>query len=77
VVGQEFSFDWNPNLGWGTFPAEQAWANFARAHGKRLSIPEWGVTYRSEGHGGGDNPRFIANMIHFIEDPDQLSRRIR
>jgi hypothetical protein len=119
VVGQDFSFDWNPNLGRGTFPAEQAypgdayvdyvgvdvydvswihypvartitvveaqqrawkdilngkhglrfWANFASSHGKRLSIPEWGVTYRSDGHGGGDNPRFIANMIHFIEDP--------
>lgn len=119
VGGQKFSFDWNPNVGPGTFPAEQAypgdayvdyigvdvydlswihypiartitaaearqrawndilngehglrfWAGFARSHGKRLSIPEWGVTYRSDGHGGGDNPRFIANMIRFIEDP--------
>lgn len=45
------------------------WANFARLHGKRMSIPEWGVTYRSDGHGGRDNPRFITNMIAFIEDP--------
>lgn len=119
VSGQEFTFDWNPNLGPGDFPAEQAypgdsyvdfigldvydlswtvyptppgmtasqarqqaweniltgdhglnfWVEFARTHGKPLSIPEWAVTWRSDGHGGGDNPEFIKNMMDFIENP--------
>jgi hypothetical protein len=45
------------------------WAHFAAAHGKRLAIPEWGLSTRPDGHGGGDNPAFIANMVRFIQDP--------
>jgi hypothetical protein len=119
LSGQRFTFDWNPNLGPGTFPAERAypgdsyvdfvgidvydiswtvypvpvgmttpqaqqqawenilagdhglnfWSKFAQARGKSLSIPEWGVTWRSDGHGGGDNPEFVKNMMNFIENP--------
>ncbi|GAA2548107.1 hypothetical protein GCM10010435_16850 [Winogradskya consettensis] len=45
------------------------WADFAAAHGKRLVIPEWGLSKRLDGRGGGDNPEFVANMIQFIQDP--------
>jgi hypothetical protein len=45
------------------------WVKFAQARGKPLSIPEWAVTWRSDGHGGGDNPEFVNNMMDFIENP--------
>jgi glycosyl hydrolase family 26 len=44
------------------------WSRFARSHGKRLSIPEWGLTRRDDGHGGGDNPYFVEQMHRFISD---------
>ncbi|MDQ1665665.1 MAG: hypothetical protein QOH75_1696 [Actinomycetota bacterium] len=119
VPGNSFTFNWNPNLGAGAFPAELAypgdayvdvvgidvydtswtwyptpsgvsvekarqsawswvlngdhgltfWSSFARQHGKPMSISEWGVTWRSDGHGGGDNPYFIDRMMDFIADP--------
>ncbi len=36
-------------------------ANFARAHGKPMSIPEWGLS-------GGDDPTFIDDVHAFIAD---------
>ena len=42
------------------------WAQFARAHGKRLSIPEWGTGTRPDGHGGGDDTNFIQKMYDFM-----------
>ena len=41
-------------------------AAFARAHGKGLSYPEWGLASPAEG-GKGDNPYFIAKMRKFFE----------
>ncbi|GAB6901354.1 hypothetical protein JCM9957A_44440 [Kineosporia succinea] len=40
------------------------WANFAKSHGKKISVPEWGVYpgTASEGSNGGDNPYYIAKM---------------
>jgi len=119
VPGGRFLFDWNPNLGAGTFPAEQAypgdgyvdvigvdvydtswtwyptpagvttdaartsawnwllkgdhgltfWSAFAHQHAKPMSITEWGVTWRPDGHGGADNPYFVDQMVDFITDP--------
>ena len=43
--------------------------DMAVAHGKQLSIPEWGVWGRADGHGGGDNPFYIAKMHEFMTDP--------
>lgn len=118
-VNQSFRFDWNPNIGLGTFPAEQAypgdayvdyvgvdvydtswtwyprpakvttetarlnswnwilkgdhgllfWRSFSAAHGKPLALTEYGSTWRSDGHGGGDNPFFIDKIVDFITDP--------
>lgn len=119
VAGSRFSFTWNPNLGGGSFPAEQAWPGsayvddvsvdvydtswnnyptpagkttaqaqqaafnwikggdhgldfwsaFALAHGKPLGITEWGLTWRMDGHGGGDDPIFVDGMLDFMLNP--------
>lgn len=45
------------------------WAEFAKEHGKPLSIPEWGVWARPDGIGGHDNPDYIQRMHDFITDP--------
>jgi hypothetical protein len=125
VAGGKFKFDFNPNCGFGQFPAEKAypgdeyvdyigvdvydqswlpatypipadataeeilkrqkkvwndllngnhgllfWRDFAKTHGKPLSLPEWGIWIRKDGHGGGDNPYFIEQMHKFIMDPN-------
>ncbi|GLY20066.1 hypothetical protein Kisp01_70800 [Kineosporia sp. NBRC 101677] len=58
---------WNDKLN-GTFGLN-TYANFARSVGKPMSLPEWGVWQRPDGHGGGDNPYFIEQMMKFINDP--------
>ncbi|MEV8516731.1 glycosyl hydrolase [Dactylosporangium sp. NPDC051484] len=45
------------------------WMRYAAAHGKRPVIPEWGLSERTDGHGGGDNPYFIERMLAFLADP--------
>jgi hypothetical protein len=52
------------------------WADFARAHGKKFSVPEWGVYPGTAwaGHNGGDNPFYIAKMFRFFtEQKDNLA----
>jgi hypothetical protein len=44
------------------------WADFAAAHGKRLSVAEWG-NYpgpATAGQSGGDNPFYINKMVAFF-----------
>ncbi len=45
------------------------WSQFARQHGKPLSICEWAVKNRPNGHGGMDNPYFVEQMYRFLNDP--------
>jgi hypothetical protein len=45
------------------------WSDFAKAHRKPMSLPEWGLWRRDDGHGGGDNPYFIERMHAFLTDP--------
>jgi hypothetical protein len=40
---------------------------FAARHRKPMSIPEWGLVRRKDGHGGGDNPYFISQMHRWIQ----------
>jgi len=47
-----------------------AWLAVAKAHHKPLTFPEWGLGYKKDGHGGGDNPYFIQQMFNVIQDPD-------
>jgi hypothetical protein len=70
---------WGPNPGdpevrWNSYvtqPFGLAWhRDFARAHGKRMTFPEWGVITRSDGYGGGDDPAFIRHMYDWIAAND-------
>jgi hypothetical protein len=45
-------------------------ADFAGKHGKRMSMGEWGVTQREDGHGGGDDPYFIEQMHAWFASHD-------
>jgi len=41
----------------------------AARHGRPLAIPEWGLTWRADGHGGGDNAIYVRAMFRFFDDP--------
>jgi hypothetical protein len=45
-------------------------ADFASSHGKRISMGEWGVSDREDGHGGGDDPYFIEQMHAWFDSHD-------
>ena len=45
-------------------------SDFATAHGKPMTFPEWGLSTRSDGHGGGDDPYFIQQMYDWISTHD-------
>lgn len=45
------------------------WSAFAKAHRKPLGFSEWGLAWRKDGHGGGDNAVFLNSMMAFITDP--------
>lgn len=42
------------------------WQKFAATHKKPFALPEWGVSRRADGHGGLDNPDFIAHMHEYM-----------
>lgn len=42
------------------------WLQFANNHGKQIAFPEWGTGTRPDGHGGGDDPYYIAQMYNVI-----------
>jgi hypothetical protein len=44
------------------------WRDFAKGHGKKLSVPEWGIYPGSShaGHNGGDNAYYINRMYTFF-----------
>lgn len=47
------------------------WADFATAHGKQVSYPEWATGIRTgDASGGGDDPLFIQNMFTWITTHD-------
>jgi hypothetical protein len=43
---------------------------FAASHDKPMAIPEWGVAIRSDGHGLGDDPTFVAHVAQWISTHD-------
>ncbi len=45
------------------------WSRFAAERGKRMALPEWGLSRRPDGHGGGDNPLFVKGLFDFLGDP--------
>lgn len=44
--------------------------DFAKAHNKPRSFPEWGTGTRKDGHGFGDDPGFIKNMHEWVTASD-------
>jgi hypothetical protein len=49
------------------------WADFAKAHGKKLDLPEWGVYPATGSNSGGDNAFYISKMeAFFAAEGDQL-----
>ncbi|GIG29353.1 glycosyl hydrolase [Cellulomonas marina] len=54
-----------------TMPYGLQWSvDFAKAHGKRNSMPEWGLTYRCDGNGGNDDPYFIEQLSKWFTTHD-------
>jgi hypothetical protein len=45
------------------------WSRFAAHHGKPMSLPEWGLWIREDGHGGGENSYYLTKMHEFITNP--------
>jgi hypothetical protein len=45
------------------------WASFAQAHGKKLSVPEWGLFTGTAqvGHEGGDDSYYVDQMTNFFK----------
>ncbi len=43
------------------------WSDFAKDHGKRISVAEWGVYPANDGPNGGDNAFYIAKMRSFFK----------
>jgi hypothetical protein len=43
-------------------------ASFAAAHGKAIAIGEWAPSYRSDGHGLGDDPYYVDKMAAWLSD---------
>ena len=55
-------------LGYESGPYGLRWQrDFARAHGKPISFPEWGTGDRPDGHGGGDDAYFVRRMAEWIK----------
>ncbi len=60
-----------PTTAWSTaiLPALTAARQFAAAQGKPLAFTEWGDIIRSDGHGLGDDPLFMTNMVTWMKNP--------
>lgn len=74
-----FDQDWypgwdNPVTRWRNFvtlPYGLQWQyDFARAHGKPVVFDEWGVSWREDGHGGGDAPYYVEKMYQWFNATD-------
>lgn len=74
VIGID-AYDW-----WPAYTSDEAWRThlygpygwdhwmkFARQHGKKFALPEWGLS-RANAHAGGDNPRYIGYVYSYLRD---------
>lgn len=66
------SYDWWPGYNEKTWPQHRDgeggwafWVKFARDHGKRFSVPEWGLAPANE-NSGGDNPFYMNVVSDFL-----------
>lgn len=44
----------------------QWWLDFAKSHGKKLVVPEWGITTVQDEHRGGDNPFYMDVLVKWF-----------
>ncbi len=51
-----------------TLPSLTAARQFAGANGKPLAFSEWGVTIRTDGHGLGDDPYYVNQMVAWMRN---------
>jgi hypothetical protein len=67
----------DPARRWATLlhhPAGLIWhRDFARAHGKPRSFAEWGTGTRPDGHGGGDDPLYVRNMLEWMRTGEPVA----
>ena len=52
-----------------TLPTLNLAHSFATGKGEPLAFPEWGLAIRGDGHGLGDDPSYVANMLAFMHTP--------
>ncbi|HVB90783.1 MAG TPA: glycosyl hydrolase [Acidimicrobiales bacterium] len=71
VYDQSWANPMTPTNVWNqtTLPTLVASQQFAAAQGVPLAVTEWGVAIRSDGHGLGDDPLFVNNMISWMKNP--------
>jgi len=50
-----------------TLPDLSAAEQFAASQGKPVALCEWGVAIRPDGHGLGDDPLYVDNMISWLQ----------
>ena len=65
---QSWATPQTPTNAWAStdLPALTAAAQFASSNGKPLAFGEWGVAIRGDGHGLGDDPNFINQMVAWM-----------
>jgi hypothetical protein len=56
---------WNETL----LPSLNLAHSYVAGKGEPLAFPEWGLATRSDGHGLGDDPLYINNMLAFMQNP--------
>jgi len=56
---------WNQTL----LPSLNLAHNFVASKGEPLAFPEWGLATRADGHGLGDDPLYVTNMLAFMHNP--------
>jgi hypothetical protein len=74
VYDQVWGIPLQPGLAWPRYVTEddglQWLASFASSHHRPAVIPEWGLTIRTDGHGLGDDPLYVAKMAQWISTHD-------
>jgi len=70
VYDQVWDVAQDPTDAWNSYLTEDyglRWlSSFAAQHHRPLAIPEWGLAVRSDGHGLGDDPAFVAHMSDWL-----------
>ena len=70
VYDQVWDVAQDPTDAWNSYLTEDnglRWlSSFAAQHHRPLAVPEWGLAIRSDGHGLGDDPAFVAHMSDWL-----------